>query len=374
MRLLVLNHEYPPIGGGGGKACQDIAGELAERGHKLTILTSHYRGLPLTENHPNLKIIRLPVSRHSLPRAGLLTMALYILRAFFKGYRIVQNWKPDVIHVHFAVPAGAAAYLLHRLTGIPYVITAHLGDIPSGSPQKTGKWFRLFYPFTKSIWRRAAAITTVSSFTASLVKEQYAITPQIIPNGIVMRESPHFTAHQPPMILFAGRFVVQKNLDGFMGVLESIRQYPWNCTMLGDGPLHDHVTQRIFRAGMKDRFTLPGWINPEDVRSAMDKSDILFMPSLYEGLPVVCVQALAAGLAIVASNIGGFQDLVEQGKNGYLCEPTDTQGMSEKLVLLLTDSEATAKARKHSLVLAQKFNIKNIVDKYEAVLLSATNH
>jgi glycosyltransferase involved in cell wall biosynthesis len=369
----VLNHEYPPVGGGGGKACQDIAFELADRGHEIKLLTSHFKGLPRDEDHPNLQIIRLPVLRQSLSRAGLVTMKVYILSSIFKGCQLMKSWKPDIIHVHFAVPAGAAAYLLHRLMGIPYVITAHLGDIPGGSPQKTDRWFRVIYPFTRPIWRSAAAITTVSSFTASLIKEHYAVTPQVIPNGIAIRESLLLTTHQPPVIVFAGRFVEQKNLGAIMDVLESIRHLPWSCVMLGDGPLHDQVAARIAKVGMKDRFSLPGWVNPEEVKNAMEKSDILFMPSLYEGLPVAGVQALQSGLAIVASAIGGFQDLVEHGKNGFLCSPTDARELSEKLTLFLTDREELMRAKNHSLEVAKKFDIQKVADQYESVLLSAIN-
>ena len=97
------------------------------------------------------------------------------------------------------------------------------------------------------------------------------------------------------------------------------------------------------------------------------------MPSLYEGLPVAGVQALQSGLAIVASAIGGFQDLVEHGKNGFLCSPTDARELSEKLTLFLTDREELMRAKNHSLEVAKKFDIQKVADQYESVLLSAIN-
>ena len=71
--------------------------------------------------------------------------------------KLAREWKPDLIHVHFAVPAGALAWILRRLTGIPYVLTAHLGDVPGGVPEKTGRWFRWIYPFTPPIWKKSEA-------------------------------------------------------------------------------------------------------------------------------------------------------------------------------------------------------------------------
>lgn len=373
MRILTLNHEYPPIGGGGGKACQEIAGELVNRGHELIILTSHFKGLPKTENYHNFNLIRMPTARRKLYQAGFLSMGLYILQAVIKGLQIIRKWKPELIHVHFAVPAGFAAFVLHQLTGIPYLLTTHLGDIPGGSPEKTDKWFRWVFPFTKPIWREAAKITTVSAFSASLAGEAYGITPIIIPNGIIVRESLTITPHTPPVILFAGRFVAQKNLDVFMDVLESIRNIPWKCVMLGNGALFEHITSRIKQAGLSDRFSLPGWVEPPQVIATMEKSDVLFMPSLTEGLPVVGVQALEAGLAIVASNVGGFIDLVKNEKNGILCSPVDKQTIVEGLRNLLSHQDKLMQARNYSHELAKNFSINKIVDKYESLFMEISS-
>jgi glycosyltransferase involved in cell wall biosynthesis len=369
MRILTLNHEYPPLGGGGGKACQDVAKELSSRGHELVILTSHFGDLPKTESFPNLKVVRIPVARRNEFQAGLFTMGLYILEATICGLRLIRSWKPALIHVHFAVPAGVTAFLLHRLTGTPYLLTTHLGDIPGGSPQKTDKWFRWIFPFTRPVWRNATKITTVSAFTASLAKDQYGVTPEVIPNGIPVRKLLPINLQDPPVIFFAGRFVPQKNLGVFLDVLESIRDLHWKCIMLGDGPLRQKITARIAESGLDNRFHIAGWVTPEQVKNEMDQSDILFMPSLIEGLPVVGVQALEAGLAIVASSVGGFTDLVEQNRNGALHSPTDLAGMKQSLTKLLSDKSALLAARIASREIITKFDIRRITSKYESLMI-----
>ena len=80
-------------------------------------------------------------------------MACFILRSTLRGLQIIRRENPDLIHAHFAVPAGAAAWALSRLTGKPYFITAHGGDVPGGAPQKTDRWFRYVLPFTKPFWK-----------------------------------------------------------------------------------------------------------------------------------------------------------------------------------------------------------------------------
>lgn len=369
MRILVLNHEYPPVGGGGGQAAQDIARELTRRGHEITVLTAYLVGLPRDEVQEGIHILRLPSRRKHPYRAGFLTMAVYILAAVRSGLPLIRRWKPDILHVHFAVPAGAAAWILSRLTGVPYVLTAHLGDIPGGVPEKTGTWFRWVFPFTKPIWRSAAQITTVSEFTRALIRQNYPVDALVIPNGINLEviNPESLQVHDPPQIVFAGRFMPQKNLPELVEMLALVRDLPWKCSLLGDGPLFEEVKRAITNHGLDDRFSLPGWVTTKQVLACFAQSDLLFMPSLSEGLPVVGLQALAMGLAIVASRAGGNVELVQPGNNGYLADPGDREALSGALRSLLSNPVALQNARLASRTLASRFDIRTVVDKYETI-------
>jgi glycosyltransferase involved in cell wall biosynthesis len=371
MRILVLNHEYPPVGGGGGQAAQDIAKELTRRGHEITILTAHLKGLPRDEVVDNIRILRLPSLRKRPFQAGFLAMGVYILAAIRAGFQIIHYWHPDLLHVHFAVPAGAAAWILMRLTGIPYVLTAHLGDIPGGVPEKTGRWFRLVFPFTVPIWRGAARIITVSQYTNSLIRQHYAVDPIVIPNAIntEMVNPESLQVHRVPVIVFAGRFMPQKNLIELVEILAMVQEVPWKCIMLGDGPLLDEVKHAIAAHNLDQRFYLPGWVTTQEVLAYLAQSDLLFLPSLSEGLPVVGLQALAKGLAIVASRAGGNVELVQPGYNGFLADPGDRDAFSTALRSLLSNPEALLNARRASCDLARRFDLKTIVDEYETVFL-----
>jgi glycosyltransferase involved in cell wall biosynthesis len=342
---------------------------LARRGHEITILTAHLKGLPREEVEDNIRILRLPSLRKRPYRAGFLAMGMYILAAIPAGLRLIRHWRPDIIHVHFAVPAGAAAWVLSRLTGIPYVMTAHLGDIPGGVPEKTGGWFRWVFPFTVPIWQGARRIITVSEYTSSLIRQHYKVDPVVIPNGIdVKLANPQsLQVHSPPAIIFAGRFMPQKNLIELVEVLALLQDLPWKCRMLGDGPLMEEVKHAIAAHHMDERFFLPGWVSAEDVLAYFAQSDLLFLPSLSEGLPVVGVQALAMGLAIGASRAGGNVDLVEPGQNGFLADAGDREAFSSALRSLLSDPQALQQARQASRLLAGRFDIRAVADGYEAI-------
>lgn len=372
MRILTLIHEFPPIGGGGGRAAYDICSELAARGHDVTVLTAHMDGLPLDETQDGFRVVRIPSKRTEAFVASFQTMLAFDLAGLWAGLSLIWRSRPDIIHTHFAVPAGALAFALSLLTGVPYILTAHLGDVPGGVPEKTAHWFRWLKPFTNPIWRRAKQVAAVSEFTRQLALAHYPVDIRVIPNGA---DSTHLVmekieVNETPRIVFAGRFMPQKNPLAIVRVLSTLTDLDWTCAMLGDGPMFEEVKSEIEKHGMSQRFHLTGWVTPADVLNDFSRSDILFMPSLSEGLPVVGVDALVKGLAIVASRIGGFFDLVEADRNGYLIEIQDEAGFSSALRELLSNREKLTEFRRASLEKSKDFDIGKIADQYETIMRS----
>ncbi len=375
MRILTVIYEFPPIGGGGGRAAYDICKEFATRGHDVMVLTAHMGGLPLEEFKEGIRLIRIPSLRTESFRASFFTMLAYVLTGLWAGLRLIRLYRPDIIHTHFAVPSGALAWALSVLSGLPYVLTAHLGDVPGGVPEKTGQWFRWLEPFTRPIWKRAKKVAAVSEFTRQLALQHYPVNVQVIPNGVDVKRLAlsEVIVNQPPQIIFAGRFVHQKNPIAIVDILSQLKDLDWQCTMLGDGPMLEDVKQEIEKAGMNERFSLPGWVTPEEVLANFSNSDILFMPSFSEGLPVVGVQALAKGLAIVASRIGGFLDLVDENRNGYLIEVRDNRAFAEKLRMIISDPPLLLQLRETSLKKSQDFDIQKIADQYQTIFQEILN-
>jgi glycosyltransferase involved in cell wall biosynthesis len=375
MRLLVLIHEYPPVGGGGGRVAQDICEKLVEQGDEVMVLTMQWGDLPHLKDQGGLSIRRLNCHRRQPYKASFAEMIFFTWLVFWAGLKEIICWKPDLMHVHFAVPGGAAAWALSLLTGMPYILTAHLGDVPGVVPEKTGRWFRWVYPFTPTIWRRASAVTAVSAFTRQLAMNHYPVAVQVIPNGVDLTELDpgDIRVQTTPKILFAGRFVLQKNPFGVVRTLALLKDLPWECAMLGDGALFPEVLQEIDSLGLNDRFNLPGWVKPEEVLENFRHGDILFLPSLSEGLPVVGVQALAMGLALVLSRVGGCSDLVEQGKNGFLIETDNREGFENALRILLEDRARLHAFRLASRQMAYRFDLNRVVESYKQIFHDCLN-
>jgi glycosyltransferase involved in cell wall biosynthesis len=218
-------------------------------------------------------------------------------------------------------------------------------------------------------------VTAVSAFTRQLAIKYYPVAVQVIPNGVNLTELDpgNIRVQTPPKIIFAGRFVPQKNPLRVVRTLALLKDLPWECAMLGDGALHPEVVQEIDLLGLNDRFNLPGWVKPEEVLENFRQGDILFLPSLSEGLPVVGVQALAMGLALVLSRVGGCGDLVEQGKNGFLIEPDDIGGFEKALRILLEDRARLGAFRLASRQMANRFDINRVVESYNQIFHDCLN-
>ncbi|MGC1481222.1 MAG: glycosyltransferase family 4 protein [Chthoniobacterales bacterium] len=370
MRILCLNYEYPPVGGGGGRAAAQINAELVTRGHDVRVQTAGLKHLPAREAVDGVEIFRTQSYRKKEDTCTVPEMALFLMTSFAPTLRHVREWKPDVIHVHFAVPTGALAWVVRLVTKTPYVLTAHLGDVPGGVPEQTAGLFRMIQPLTIPIWKRAAAVTAVSRFVADLAEGAYGRRPEVIPNGIRLDPRPQIERRDLPKILMVGRLSEQKNPVLGIEALSSCREYAWELNVIGDGPLRGDVEQAVVSNGLVDRVTFDGWLDSEGVRARMSGADILLMTSRSEGLPMAAIEALNHGLAIVSTRIPGVADLVDHGKNGVLADG-DPQAIGKVLRPLLENPEQLLEARRASAARASEFDLATIAASYERVLAAA---
>lgn len=372
MNILTVIHEFPPIGGGGGQIARDLAVALAKRGHQLRVISAAFGNLPECEMQEGIEIIRLRSHRTQAYRAGFPTMAAFILAANRYCMRM-RDFTPDIIHAHFAVPGGPAVFPYAQQRKISYVLTVHLGDIPGASPEKTGKWFRFVYPFTHSFWKKASRVVAVSEFSRSLALKSYQVPIDVIPNGIDYESihNPTLEQHSPLRIAFAGRFVPQKNLPVLVEALAEVKELDWQCKLLGDGQDRPQVEALIHEKGLQNKISISGWVKPQQVVEAFHHSDVLFLPSLTEGLPIVGIQAMASGLALLLSDAGGNREIVTENENGYTRSPHDVQGYGELLRKLISDPQLVMRLRRNSLEMAKRYDIALVAAQYEAVFNEA---
>lgn len=371
MRILTLCYEYPPLGGGGGRVAQTVARGLVARGHEVRVQTAALGRQSARENDEGVEVFRTASGRRRADTCTVPEMGFYVATSFLPALRHCRRWRPEVIHAHFAMPTGMLAWALHRLTGIPYVLTAHLGDVPGGVPAQTDGLFRLIGPLARAVWRGAAGATAVSGFVRELAERAYARPVRRILNGIDLAGRPaeeSLRVGEPRRLLFVGRLNPQKNAPLLIDALAQVTGTAWRLTMIGDGPDLAAVQARIVQHRLRERVDLLGWQDAAAVAAHLVESDVLCLPSSSEGMPVAAVEALKYGLAIAASDIPGVCDVVTAGENGATAPASDAAAYAGNLTRMLGDADALLTLRRTSWRKARTFELAEILDAYEEVL------
>ena len=227
MKILLINSEYPPIGGGAGNASSNIARVLVQRGQDVLVLTSHWDDLPFEETDDAVKVIRLSMLRRKMDRSNALEQISFIFGASFRTVSLIRQFKPDVTLAFFGLPSGAVALLLKWLYRIPYVVSLRGGDVPGFRPYDFRLYHKLAAPFLHLIWKNAFSIIANSKGLRDLAlafDSRYEIP--VIPNGV---DTSQFAVSNhdwsSPHILSVGRVVHQKGFDLGMIALSQLKDF-----------------------------------------------------------------------------------------------------------------------------------------------------
>ena len=373
MKILTLCYEYPPLGGGAGRAAKSVAEGLAAGGHEVRFQTGGMPYLPKFERIGGVDVYRTNSFRKREEACSVFEMGLFVLTSFLPTLRHLRTWKPDVIHAHLAVPTGALAFAASRISGVPYVITAHLGDVPGAVPEQTDHLFRRLGPFIRPIWKNAARLSAVSEFVRQLAAQSYLREITTIFNPIDLTNCPTapIQVGQPVRLISVGRFNPQKNFPFLIETLATAADLDWQLTLVGDGAEMETVRAAIARHGLEKRISLPGWRAAAEVETLLASADIFLMPSTVEGLPVAAIEALKHGLALLGSDIGGLLDVIDEGKNGLRFPVKDRARFAECLRTLLKNPAAILRMKTASRAKVRQFDREKIAAQYERLLAAA---
>lgn len=339
MRILILNSEYSPIGGGAGHASAHIAAQLERLGHIVTVVTSRFGSLPHREEQGGVTIYRIPGIRRRQDRSNPWEQVIFILSASLWAMSRISRAKPHATLAFFGVPSGAVAWLLRKLYRIPYVISLRGGDVPGFRPYDFQMYHRLAAPFLRVIWKNAAAVVANSRGLRQMAQafdSRFEIP--IIPNGIDLDS--YKTSSRDwtfPRLLSAGRIVHQKGLDVAMRALGGLKELNWEWQIAGDGPQMPVLQSLAKELGIHDRIHFLGWQSRDQLMKCYGQANIFLFPSRHEGMPNALLEAMASGLPVIASCIAGNEELVVNGETGYLVPSENIESLQAALKKLLID-------------------------------------
>lgn len=342
LHLLLLNYEYPPLGGGAGNATANMARELAALGHDVRVVTAAYGDLPKRERVDGFEIRRIPAIRRHADHCSPLEMLSFMASAMLALPIMAGTWRPDACIAFFGIPCAPAAWLLKGFRGVPYVVSLRGGDVPGFQPYDLAGYHRLTGPLIRFLWKRAAAVVANSRGLADLARKSAGATPiGLIPNGVdPTRFAPadELSREGPVRLVFVGRLVRQKGLDVLLEALSRLpRDACYEATIIGDGPLREDLANMAGRLGLGGKVRFAGWVSRADMPQELRHGDAFVFPSRDEGMPNAVLEAMASGLAVAATRIAGNEELVEDGSTGFLVPPDDPDALAGVLARLVAD-------------------------------------
>lgn len=376
MHILIINYEYPPLGGGGAVGTAILAEALADRGHQVTVITSNHssKGVKTTcEN--GVDVIRIPVLlRDSRATASLISMGSFNVTAPIYVWARRRQIQADVVNTHFAVPTGPAGHLIARILKSPHVMTLVGGEIYR-QPLETEGYRNPFIPWTvRFVSHAASLITAISQDTRqgaqrfSKIRKPIYIAPYpFAPPGYL--ESPPAKEIVPETyrLVAAGRLVHRKGYDILIRALSHLKDLQWELRILGDGPQKDNLEALADRLGIGDRVFCLGFLPREQFWDVMAQSDLFILATLHEGLGLVYHEAMYCGMPIVTTNNGGQTDFLSEPRNALLAPIADVEAFTHVLQKAMTDPGWFIKASKNNVADVQRLSVDVVVQDWERI-------
>ena len=335
MRILTLSCEYPPVGGGGATVCRFLAEALVRAGHEVDLLTARMPGLAAEEVLGGVRIVRVPGLRRRPHYSTALEQASFVPVMMRRGQRLAAERRYNVVHSHFVVPTGLVARHLARHCRIPYVVTAHGSDVPGYNPDRFALVHRLIGPAWRSVLREAAAVTSPSRFVRELIQRQQDVDVTILPNAFDAPILPAIPKRR--RVLAAARLVERKGIQHLIEALAAL-DTDAEYVVAGDGPRRAALEARARALGVP--ITFLGQVDRDRLGQLYASSSIFVLPSLQENFPMVLLEAMSAGCAVVTTAYTGCAEVV--GEAGVLVPPGDSRALRDAVGGLLRDPERAA--------------------------------
>lgn len=360
MNILCVNYEYPPIGGGGGAACKGLAETLVGLGDAVDVVTSGMKDLPAYEEVEGVRLHRVPCLRRHRHYTKLLEMMTQVVPAYHKALALVRQNDYAVNHTHFVFPTGLTSYWLWRKTGLPYVISVHGSDVPGYNPDR----FRLPHLLLLPVWRRVVAnakcLITPSVFLKGLVEKHTDAKVEVVPYGIDFPTLPKKPKQK--RILVVTRMFERKGVQFFIKALQGL-DGGWEVCVAGDGPYLPTIRQMARDYRVPARFL--GYVQGAKLLEYYQSATIFVFPSIQENFPVVLLEAMNAGCAVVTTTAQGCAEVVQDA--AIKVAPQSPSALRHAVERLINDEQEVARLSRLSLQRIAELSPKRIAREHRKV-------
>jgi glycosyltransferase involved in cell wall biosynthesis len=359
-QILMLNYEYPPLGGGAGNATQYLLHEFAERtGLRVTLITSSTTNTRVERLAENITIHFLDIGkRGSLHYQSNKNLLRYSWHAWRFCRRWIRDNPVDLVHAFFGIPGGMIALAL----GKPYIVSLRGSDVPF--------YNRRFYWLDRLvlkrlhglIWRNAERVIANSDGLKALAQRSFPTQAiDVIPNGVDTQAfSPQSvqTKLEHLNLISIGRLIERKGYAYLFEALKDLENV--SLTLVGDGNQKQHLQTLARQSGLQVTFL--GYVAHAELPQLLRAADLFVLPSLNEGMPNAALEAMACGLPVILTDTGGSQELVKG--NGIIVPKGDAQALRDAVLKYKHDPGLIATHGAKSRNIAENMSWKKVAESY----------
>ncbi|MDD5194879.1 MAG: glycosyltransferase family 4 protein [Candidatus Omnitrophica bacterium] len=389
MRILLFPSSYRPVIGGVQSVVHLLARNLSSNGHKVQVVTNRYpRYLPSKETIDEVPVRRwlflkpdfgdIARGRPDLFSASL----LFYPYTLFKLSSLVENFKPDVVNIHFPDVQTAFALALRNKHKFRLVVSLHGDDIERWFSISTRAKVEVSEQKLKALKKILQGADAITACSKNLLKRALDLEPLIkaksvvIYNGIdrTMFENFQPFHHPKPYLLSYGRFIYKKGFDilinAFKYVLEKFPNV--DLVLAGDGEEKKSLEEQMRGLGLEGRIFFYGRSSPGEIAQLLKGCQFLVVPSRVESFGLIILEAFACGKTVIATRCGGPEEIIENEVSGILVEKENPRILADNIISLLADGQLRAKLEIASAEAIKIFDISGMTDRYLRVFQNDT--
>ncbi len=357
---MILTTAYLPQVGGSELAIKNITDRLPKV-HFDLITSRLSKDLAEREKIGNVNVYRvgnsLGLFRFLLPKN------FFPITVFFKARQLIcRQGLYDIIHAYQASQAAGGGWLLKwRYRNTPFLVT-----VQEGKDLSKQLWLMRF--FRHLIFKKSDEVTVISSYLAQYVRSQNSKVPiSIIPNGVDLDKFKQGNRHDLKTIITVSRLVKKNGIEDLIDAMTTVRYEVPDAKLIiiGDGPLKENLKFKVKNLKLENGVKFLGEISHDLIPEHLVEADVFVRPSLSEGLGSAFLEAMAAGLPIIGTPVGGIPDFLKDGETGLFCKVADPKDLAEKIIKILKDGQLREKITVNAKALvAEKYDWNTIAEKF----------